>query len=118
MQIENDYDKDVYNGDIGMIEDVDPDDGEVAVNFDGRTVTFLFGELDTVVPAYAAMIHKKSGVRIPRRSDPHHDPALRDVTGQLDLHRRHPRQEAGRSRWPKEGSGDRGEEYFWAAARL
>ena len=65
MQIENDYDKDVYNGDIGMIEDVDPDDGEVAVNFDGRTVTFLFGELDKVVPAYAAMIHKSQGSEYP-----------------------------------------------------
>ena len=61
MQIENDYDKDVYNGDIGLVEDVDLDDGEGAVNFDGRTVTFLFGELDTVVPAYAATIHKSQG---------------------------------------------------------
>jgi exodeoxyribonuclease V alpha subunit len=65
MQIENDYDKDVYNGDIGMIEDVDLDDGELAVNFDGRTVTFLFGELDTVVPAYAATIHKSQGSEYP-----------------------------------------------------
>ena len=65
MQIENDYDKDVYNGDIGMIEDVDLDDGEVAVNFDGRTVTFLFGELDTLVPAYAATIHKSQGSEYP-----------------------------------------------------
>lgn len=65
MQIENDYDKDVYNGDIGMIEDVDLDDGEVAVNFDGRTVTFLFGELDTVLPAYAATIHKSQGSEYP-----------------------------------------------------
>ena len=65
MQIENDYDKDVYNGDIGMIEDVDLDDGEVTVNFDGRTVTFLFGELDTLVPAYAATIHKSQGSEYP-----------------------------------------------------
>ena len=65
MQIENDYDKDVYNGDIGMIEDVDLDDGEVAVNFDGRAVTFLFGELDTLVPAYAATIHKSQGSEYP-----------------------------------------------------
>jgi exodeoxyribonuclease V alpha subunit len=65
MQIENDYDKDVYNGDIGMIEDVDLDDGEVAVNFDGRTVSFLFGELDTLVPAYAATIHKSQGSEYP-----------------------------------------------------
>jgi len=65
MQIENDYDKDVYNGDIGMIEDVDLSEGEVAVNFDGRTVTFAFGELDTLVPAYAATIHKSQGSEYP-----------------------------------------------------
>ena len=65
MQIENDYDKDVFNGDIGMIEDVDMDEGEVAVDFDGRTVTFLFGELDTLVPAYAATIHKSQGSEYP-----------------------------------------------------
>ncbi len=65
MQIENDYDKDVYNGDIGMIEDVDLDEGEVAVNFDERTVTFVFGELDTLVPAYAATIHKSQGSEYP-----------------------------------------------------
>ncbi|WP_300584464.1 ATP-dependent RecD-like DNA helicase [Marivita sp.] len=65
MQIENDYDKDVYNGDIGMIEDVDLDEGEVTVNFDGRTVTFLFGELDTLIPAYAATIHKSQGSEYP-----------------------------------------------------
>ena len=65
MQIENDYDKDVYNGDIGTIEDVDLDEGEVAVEFDGRTVTFAFGELDTLVPAYAATIHKSQGSEYP-----------------------------------------------------
>lgn len=65
MQIENDYDKDVYNGDIGMIGAVDPDEGEVAIDFDGRTVSFAFGELDTVVPAYAATIHKAQGSEYP-----------------------------------------------------
>ena len=65
MQIENDYDKDVYNGDIGMIEDVDIDEGELGVDFDGRTVTFAFGELDTLVPAYAATIHKSQGSEYP-----------------------------------------------------
>jgi exodeoxyribonuclease V alpha subunit len=65
MQVENDYDKDVYNGDIGTIEDVDTDEGEVAVDFDGRTVTFAFGELDTLVPAYAATIHKSQGSEYP-----------------------------------------------------
>ncbi|MCL1629525.1 ATP-dependent RecD-like DNA helicase [Roseibaca sp. V10] len=65
MQIENDYDKDVYNGDIGTVEDVDLDEGELAVNFDGRTLTFVFGELDTLVPAYAATIHKSQGSEYP-----------------------------------------------------
>ena len=65
MQIENDYDKEVYNGDIGMITAVDPDEGEVAIDFDGRTVSFVFGELDTVVPAYAATIHKAQGSEYP-----------------------------------------------------
>ena len=65
MQVENDYDKDVYNGDIGTIEDVDVDEGELAVDFDGRTVTFAFGELDTLVPAYAATIHKSQGSEYP-----------------------------------------------------
>jgi ATP-dependent exoDNAse (exonuclease V) alpha subunit len=37
MQIENDYDKEVYNGDIGYIDRVDPDAGEIVVSFDGRT---------------------------------------------------------------------------------
>ena len=65
MQVENDYDKDVYNGDIGTIADVDADEGEAAVDFDGRTVVFAFGELDTLVPAYAATIHKSQGSEYP-----------------------------------------------------
>jgi exodeoxyribonuclease V alpha subunit len=44
-----------------MIEDIDLDEGEVAVWFDGRSVTFAFGELDTLVPAFAATIHKSQG---------------------------------------------------------
>ncbi len=51
MQIENDYDKEVYNGDIGYIDDVDPDAGDLVARFDGRSVTCGFGELDLLVPA-------------------------------------------------------------------
>lgn len=65
MQIENDYDREVYNGDIGMIEDVDPDEGELSVDFDGRSVSFPFGELDTLAPAYATTIHKSQGSEYP-----------------------------------------------------
>ncbi len=65
MQTENDYDKEVYNGDIGYVDDVDPDAGELTARFDGRTVTYGFGELDTLVPAYAATIHKSQGSEYP-----------------------------------------------------
>jgi hypothetical protein len=65
MQIQNDYDKEVYNGDIGYVEKVDLDDGELVASFDGRAVTYAFGELDTLVPAYAATIHKSQGSEYP-----------------------------------------------------
>ncbi|TVP83890.1 ATP-dependent RecD-like DNA helicase [Thioalkalivibrio sp.] len=65
MQIENDYDKEVYNGDIGYVEDVDPDTQELTARFEERTVTYGFGELDTLVPAYAATIHKSQGSEYP-----------------------------------------------------
>ena len=65
MQIENDYDKEVYNGDIGYVDQVDPDAGEVTTSFDGRTVSYGFGELDMLVPAYAATIHKSQGSEYP-----------------------------------------------------
>ncbi len=65
MQIENDYDKEVYNGDIGYIDDVNTDAGELTASFDGRSVSYGFGELDTLVPAYAATIHKSQGSEYP-----------------------------------------------------
>jgi exodeoxyribonuclease V alpha subunit len=61
MQVENDYDKEVYNGDIGYIDGVDVSAGELVASFDGRSVTYGFGELDMLVPAYAATIHKSQG---------------------------------------------------------
>ena len=65
MQIENDYDKEVYNGDIGYIDDIDTDAGELTASFDGRAITYGFGELDTLVLAYAATIHKSQGSEYP-----------------------------------------------------
>ena len=65
MQIENDYDKEVYDGDIGYVSDVNPEVGELITSFDGRTITYAFGELDTLVPAYAATIHKSQGSEYP-----------------------------------------------------
>jgi len=65
MQIQNDYDKEVYNGDIGYVDEVDLEDGELVASFDGRAVSYAFGELDTLVPAYAATIHKSQGSEYP-----------------------------------------------------
>ena len=52
-------------GDIGYIDDVDPNAGEIATSFDGRSVTYVFGELDMLVPAYATTIHKSQGSEYP-----------------------------------------------------
>ncbi len=65
MQIENDYEKEVYNGDIGHIHDVDPNAGEIVASFDGRSIPYGFGELDMLVPAYATTIHKSQGSEYP-----------------------------------------------------
>ena len=65
MQTANDYDKDVFNGDIGFIQTVDLDAQEVVIDFDGRAVTYDFGELDEVSPAYATTIHKAQGSEYP-----------------------------------------------------
>jgi ATP-dependent exoDNAse (exonuclease V) alpha subunit len=65
MQVENDYDKEVYNGDLGFIVRIDPEQGEVVVDFEGRAVTYDVGELDAVVPAYATTVHKAQGSEYP-----------------------------------------------------
>ena len=65
MQIENDYDKEIYNGDIGLVADVDPEAGELTARFEGRDLVYGFGELDTLVPAYAATVHKSQGSEYP-----------------------------------------------------
>ena len=49
MQIENNYDKEVFNGDIGRITAIDPTSSELTVDFDGREVVYDFGELDELV---------------------------------------------------------------------
>jgi exodeoxyribonuclease V alpha subunit len=65
MQVENDYDKDVYNGDLGVVSRIDIEEGELVADFDGREVTYGFGELDELVLAYATTIHKSQGSEYP-----------------------------------------------------
>jgi exodeoxyribonuclease V alpha subunit len=65
MQVENDYDKDVYNGDLGVVSRIDMEEGELHADFDGRAVIYGFGELDELVLAYATTIHKSQGSEYP-----------------------------------------------------
>ena len=65
MQVENDYDCEVYNGDLGVVRSIDPGVSEMVIEFDGRPVTYSFGELDEVVLAYATTIHKSQGSEYP-----------------------------------------------------
>jgi exodeoxyribonuclease V alpha subunit len=61
MQTVNDYEKDVFNGDIGRIAEVDQDEGDVVVRFDDRKVRYAFAELDELALSYATTIHKSQG---------------------------------------------------------
>ena len=65
MQVENDYDREVYNGDLGIVQRIDQDEGELVVTFDGRDVSYGFGELDELALAYATTIHKSQGSEYP-----------------------------------------------------
>ena len=65
MQVENDYDKDVYNGDLGVVSRIATKEGELVADFDGRKITYGFGELDELVLAYATTIHKSQGSEYP-----------------------------------------------------
>ena len=65
MQIRNNYDKEVFNGDIGTVENVDLEDRAMTVRFDGRIVEYDVTELDELVLAYATTIHKSQGSEYP-----------------------------------------------------
>jgi exodeoxyribonuclease V alpha subunit len=65
MQIRNNYDKKVFNGDIGRIKHIDADSQELAILFDDRLVTYDFSELDEIVLAYAISVHKSQGSEYP-----------------------------------------------------
>jgi exodeoxyribonuclease V alpha subunit len=65
MQVTNDYERDVFNGDLGVVSAIDPEEGELTVTFEGREVVYGFGELDELVLAYATTIHKSQGSEYP-----------------------------------------------------
>jgi exodeoxyribonuclease V alpha subunit len=65
MQIRNNYDRGVFNGDIGTIGRIRPIDQEVDIIFDERAVTYDYSDLDEVVLAYAVSVHKSQGSEYP-----------------------------------------------------
>jgi exodeoxyribonuclease V alpha subunit len=65
IQMRNNYDKDVFNGDIGRVLLIDREVQEVTIDFDGRRVSYEFPELDEITLAYAISVHKSQGSEYP-----------------------------------------------------
>ncbi|MFD2113863.1 ATP-dependent RecD-like DNA helicase [Thiorhodococcus fuscus] len=65
IQLVNDYDKEVFNGDIGRIRSIDSEEGLLTIDFDGRPVVYESGELDEIALAYATSVHKAQGSEYP-----------------------------------------------------
>lgn len=65
MQLRNNYDKDVYNGDVGFVQSVEPAERTLVVLFDGRPVEYRAADLDELTLAYATTIHKSQGSEYP-----------------------------------------------------
>jgi exodeoxyribonuclease V alpha subunit len=65
MQLRNNYELDIFNGDIGRVTGVDVEERELVVNFDGRPVSLEAADIDDLTPAYACTIHKAQGSEYP-----------------------------------------------------
>ncbi len=65
IQTVNNYDKEVFNGDIGRVQTIDIEEGELMIDFEGREVCYQVNELDEVSLAYATTIHKSQGSEYP-----------------------------------------------------
>ena len=115
MQIENDYDKEVYNGDIGYVVDVDPEAGELVGELRRALGDLWLRRTRHADPRLCRHHPQEPGLRVSRRDHPGHDPALPDAAAESPLHRRHPRQEARGSRRPEEGRRDRRSQCFGPA---
>jgi exodeoxyribonuclease V alpha subunit len=65
MQTKNDYTREVFNGDQGVVAAVDREAGELVVDFDGRPVAYPWADLDALTLAYACSVHKSQGSEFP-----------------------------------------------------
>ncbi len=85
MRIENDYDKEVYDDDLGVVSRIDMEEGALAVDFEGRELVYSFGELDELMLAFAMTIPQEPKLGIPDRGDPADDAALCDAAAEPGL---------------------------------
>jgi len=65
MQVKNNYDKEIFNGDIGRIIKVIPENQEVVISFDGKEISYDYQDLDEIIHAYAISVHKSQGSEYP-----------------------------------------------------
>ena len=110
MQIRNNYDKEVYNGDIGRIVRIDTENQEVRIAFDGRVVAYEYSELDELGFGLRRFSAQVPGVRIPVRNHSPAHPALYAVAEEPHLYSHNAREAAGRSRGEQGSHGYSGKE--------
>jgi exodeoxyribonuclease V alpha subunit len=107
MQAENDYDKDVYNGDLGIVSGIDMEEGELSVDYNGRRVPLWFRRTGRAGACLCNNDPQEPGLGIPGCGNPADDPALPDAAAKPGLHRGDPRQAARGRRRAAEGARDR-----------
>jgi len=95
IQTQNDYDKDVFNGDIGQVARIDPEQREVVVRFENRDVPYGFGEMDELALAYRDHDSQVAGLGISGGDHPGGDAAIHAVAAEFDLHGGDARAETG-----------------------
>ena len=97
MQTKNNYEKEVFNGDIGLIRAIDDDENSIEVVIDGGFVTYDYADADEqLIHAFCISTHRSQGQRVPCGCHADYDSALHDAPTQLNLHRHHPCQRDGR----------------------
>ena len=109
MQIENDYDREVYNGDLGIVSRIDMEEGEITVGLRGPRGGLRLWRTRRAGARLCDDNPQKSGLRISCRSYSAGDTALRNAAAKPGLHRRDARQTTGRPGRTAQGAGDRGQ---------